>query len=71
MNAKIIRMMFWMGLLVLLLGRNSPTLMAQGGGIPPTDPPLRSAMARSLDLIAQGPGIPPTGGPQGAISFVS
>ena len=71
MNAKIIRMMFWMGLLVLLLGRNSPSLMAQGPGIPPTDPGLRSTRAHSLELMATGPGIPPTGGPQRAISVVS
>lgn len=38
MKAKVIKMMFWMGLLALLLGQSNPPLMAQGGGIPPHAP---------------------------------
>jgi hypothetical protein len=64
MKTKVIRMMLCVGLLMLLLGKGSPRLMAQGGGMPPTDSELRSTRAHSLDLIAGGPGIPPTGGPR-------
>jgi hypothetical protein len=70
MNAKVIRTMFWTGLLVLLLGESSPRLMAEGPGIPPTVPGIPPTPG-GPGIPPTGPDKPPTGGPQGAISVVS
>jgi hypothetical protein len=62
MNAKVTKMMFGMGLLVLLVGHSSTNLIA-GGGVMPTGP---NGANSANSLIASG-GVMPTG-PNGAIS---
>lgn len=66
MKAKVIKMMVWIGLLVLLLGENRVNLTLAGGGPVPTGP----QGAKSAILMLAGGGPVPTG-PRVAISVVS
>ena len=38
MKVTLAKTVFWMGLLLVLLGEGSPRLLATGGGIPPRAP---------------------------------
>jgi hypothetical protein len=74
MKMMIAKTVFWMGLLLMLVGQGSPRLLATGGGIPPGAPqgslPVLPSES-SPRLMATGAGIPPATAPQGAISVVS
>jgi hypothetical protein len=63
MNIKVIRMMFWMGLLVLLLGQNNSNLIVAGaGGVVPERPSKvaqsQNCMVASGGIVAEPPSKP-------------
>jgi hypothetical protein len=74
MKVMLAKTVFWMGLLLVLLGEGGPRLVATGPGMPPGAPqgslPVLPSES-SPRLMASGTGIPPATGPQGAISVVS